>query len=204
MRRRSPRLIHLSPEEVRYLEGLVRDGRTEQRIARRARILLEIDDSATIVSELADRLGQNRRTIWALCRRFEALGVDVVKDSYRPGDRGSVPPSSASKWSAWRAVNRLGSGLVHVQPSACRSTAGHCSRHLPLHGGRHPSRCRPATAPLSLLEDTDSRRRLLRHEAAQILWCYEQARKLAERGEVVLCLDEKPTFTSSGFGSAPA
>jgi transposase len=68
-----------------YLEGLVGDGRSEQRIARRARILLEMADPATIVSELADRFGQDRRTIWALCRRFEALGVDVVKDSCRPG-----------------------------------------------------------------------------------------------------------------------
>jgi DDE superfamily endonuclease len=30
--------------------------------------------------------------------------------------------------------------------------------------------------------------------AARILWCYEMASKLAERGEVVLCLDEKPNI----------
>ncbi len=95
MRRRPPRLIHLSPEEVAYLEGMVHDGRTEQRIVRRARILLAMTDPATIVSELADRLGQDRRTIWALCRRFEALGVDVVKDAYRPGrPRGLSPPAA--------------------------------------------------------------------------------------------------------------
>ncbi|ATB28123.1 endonuclease DDE [Melittangium boletus DSM 14713] len=33
-----------------------------------------------------------------------------------------------------------------------------------------------------------------RHKAASILWCYERARSLAERGEVVLCLDEKPNI----------
>jgi hypothetical protein len=33
-----------------------------------------------------------------------------------------------------------------------------------------------------------------RHQAARILWCYEQAQRLAARGEVVLCLDEKPNI----------
>jgi hypothetical protein len=33
-----------------------------------------------------------------------------------------------------------------------------------------------------------------RRKAAQVLWCYEQAPRLAERGEVVLCLDEKPNI----------
>jgi hypothetical protein len=31
-------------------------------------------------------------------------------------------------------------------------------------------------------------------KAARILWCYERASNLAERGEVVLCLDEKPNL----------
>jgi hypothetical protein len=30
--------------------------------------------------------------------------------------------------------------------------------------------------------------------AARVLWCYERAEKLAERGEIVLCLDEKPNI----------
>jgi biotin operon repressor len=96
MRRRPPQLIHLAPEEVSYLETLVRDGRTEQRIARRARVLLAMDDPATIVSELADRLDLDRRTIWALCRRFEALGVDVVMDAPRSGRPRELSPPAAS------------------------------------------------------------------------------------------------------------
>jgi hypothetical protein len=31
-----------------------------------------------------------------------------------------------------------------------------------------------------------------RQRAARVLWCYERAAELAERGEVVICLDEKP------------
>lgn len=33
-----------------------------------------------------------------------------------------------------------------------------------------------------------------RYQAAQVLWCYERAQALAGRGEVVLCLDEKPNI----------
>jgi hypothetical protein len=33
-----------------------------------------------------------------------------------------------------------------------------------------------------------------RSKAAQIIWCYERAQALAEQGEVVLCLDEKPNI----------
>ena len=96
MRRRPPQLIHLAPEEVSYLEKLLRDGHTEQRIARRARVLLAMADSATVVSELADRLELDRRTIWALCRRFEALGVDVVMDAPRSGRPRELSPPAAS------------------------------------------------------------------------------------------------------------
>jgi hypothetical protein len=93
MRGRPPRTIHLTPEVLAHLESLVRSGRTEQRVARRARILLAMGDPGTSVSELADRIEQDRRTIWALCRRFERLGVEAVKDAPRSGrPREHSPP----------------------------------------------------------------------------------------------------------------
>ncbi|WP_232537773.1 helix-turn-helix domain-containing protein [Cystobacter fuscus] len=70
-------------------------------------------DPATLVSELADRLELDRRTIWALCRRFDELGVDVVMDAPRSGrPRELSPPSSASGWCGWRAVSRPESGCT--------------------------------------------------------------------------------------------
>jgi predicted ArsR family transcriptional regulator len=95
MRRRPPRLVELSAEDAAYLERLARDGRTEQRIARRARILLAMNDPATVVQELAERLGVARTTIWQVCRRYEAMGVAAVTDAPRVGRPRSISPPAA-------------------------------------------------------------------------------------------------------------
>ena len=67
--------------DISYLEDLVRDGRTEHRIARRARVLWVLADSTTLMSDLAERFELDRRTIWAFSRRFDAFGMDVVMDA---------------------------------------------------------------------------------------------------------------------------
>src|SRR3712207_5340379 len=85
MRRRPPRCIELSAEDVAYLQRLVQDGRTEQRVARRARALLAMSDPETVVQDVADRLELRRETIWHLCRRYEQVGVKVVEDAHRDG-----------------------------------------------------------------------------------------------------------------------
>ena len=85
MRRRPTHAIDLSPADAAYLELLVRDGRTEQRVARRARILLAMAHPVTVVQDLADHLDVERTTIWHLCRRYEERGVEVVLDAPREG-----------------------------------------------------------------------------------------------------------------------
>jgi hypothetical protein len=97
MRGRPPRGIELSREDATYLEQLVRDGRTEQRIARRARILLAMADPATVVEDLATRVEQRRETIWQLCRRYEEVGVQVVDDAPRAGRPRTFSPSAARR-----------------------------------------------------------------------------------------------------------
>lgn len=95
MRRRPPRLVELSVEDAAELERLVRNGRTEQRIARRARILLAMNDPATVVQGLAERLGVARTTIWQVCRRYEAQGLAAVTDAPRAGRPRSISPPAA-------------------------------------------------------------------------------------------------------------
>src|SRR6185369_11679782 len=97
MRRRPPRVIDLSATDAAYLEELVRDGRTEQRVARRDRILLAMADPATVVQDLADRFDVERTTIWHLCRRYEEIGVQVVGDAPRDGRPRTFSPSAARR-----------------------------------------------------------------------------------------------------------
>ena len=95
MRRRPPRLIQLSQEDTALLEELVHDGRTEQRVARRARILLAMADPDTIVQDLAEHFGLDRTSIWSLCRRYEALGASAVWDAPRSGRPPRLSPPAA-------------------------------------------------------------------------------------------------------------
>jgi transposase len=95
MRRRPPHLIELGTEDYQYLEALVRDGRTEQRVARRARILLAMTAPDTIVQDLAARLGHARNTIWHMCRRYESVGVEAVFDAPRSGRPWEISPPAA-------------------------------------------------------------------------------------------------------------
>lgn len=94
---RPPHLIELSSDDYFYLDGLVKDGRTEQRVARRARLLIEMSNPDTIVEELAERFEQARNTIWDLCRRDEEIGVEAVFDAPRSGRPRVFSPSAKSR-----------------------------------------------------------------------------------------------------------
>lgn len=97
MRRRPPHLIELAPADRLPLERLVRAGRTEQRAARRARILLEMSQPGTVVQQVAERIGLTRAAIWALCRRYEAIGIDVILDAPRSGRPWEISPPGAGR-----------------------------------------------------------------------------------------------------------
>jgi Predicted DNA binding protein len=90
----TPHLIELPDEEYSLLEGLVRDGRTQQRVARRARILLAMAHAQTGVQELADRLEIARNTIWYVCRRYEQSGIESIFDAPAGQAVGDFPLSN--------------------------------------------------------------------------------------------------------------
>ena len=81
MRRRPPDLVELSEQDRRFLENLARGGRIEQRVARRARILLAMADPETVVEQLAEKVEVTRVAIWQLCRRYEELGLEAIFDA---------------------------------------------------------------------------------------------------------------------------
>jgi transposase len=94
---RPPHLIELSSDEYFYLANLVRDGHTEQRVARRARILMEMANPDVVVEEIAERFDQARNTIWDLCRRYDEVGTEAVFDAPRSGHPRVFSPSAKSR-----------------------------------------------------------------------------------------------------------
>jgi hypothetical protein len=97
MRRRPPHLIELSAPDQQQLESLVRDGRREQRVARRARILLAMADPETVVEQLAGKVELTRVAIWKLCRRYEEMGLEALLDAPRSGRPWQISPLGAGR-----------------------------------------------------------------------------------------------------------
>lgn len=85
MRGRKPYLLSLSESDRGGLQRTVRSGKTEQRVARRARVLLAMEKSQTRVKRLAEHLEMGRTTIWELCRKYEERGIEVIYDAPRLG-----------------------------------------------------------------------------------------------------------------------
>ena len=83
---RKARMFTLCPEDKPVLSRLLRQARTEQRVARRARILLEMDRGVS-VGRLADMVDMDPATVWRICRRYETRGLEAVFDAPRPGRR---------------------------------------------------------------------------------------------------------------------
>ena len=85
MRRRSPQTIHVSQSNRHEIERVLGEGRTEQRVARRGRVLLAMQNPQTLVTALGERVGMTRTGIWFLCRRYEAVGLEAIYDAPRSG-----------------------------------------------------------------------------------------------------------------------
>lgn len=83
-------IIELSDEEREALQEVVRAGKTERRVADRARMILWADEGVPI-RESASRLRCAKQTVqnwrnWYLQRRKEGLGtVEALEDRPRPG-----------------------------------------------------------------------------------------------------------------------
>ena len=97
MRRRPPRAIALTEADREYLERLVRSGHTEQRVARRARLLLAMSDPAAVIQELAAQLDVSRMTIWNTCRKYQKGGLKALDDAPRSGRPREVSPPGAGR-----------------------------------------------------------------------------------------------------------
>ena len=198
MRRRLPKVIHLSKADRADLTRLLRDGRTEQRVARRGRALLAMQDPETLVTDLGKQVGMTRTGIWFLCRRYEALGLQAIYDaprSGRPRDFSALQRVALEQLACCKPVG-LGLNMTHwstrslatiaiqrgLVPHIAHSTVSLILRDADL----QPHRSRYWITPTLNAE--------FLQRASRVLWLYERVNSLWEQDEIVLALDEKPSL----------
>lgn len=92
---REPHRAQLTRADREELEHLVRDGHTEQRVARRAQILLAMAQPDAMVEEVADQGEVARTTVWRVCHRYEERGLNAVYDAARAGRPRVISPLGA-------------------------------------------------------------------------------------------------------------
>lgn len=198
MRRRPPESIRLKPVESVELQRLLQDGHTEQRIARRARILLAMSDPKTIVDDLANQVDYTPTGIWYVCRRFEALGLDALYNGARSGRPREISALARVQIEQLACCDPIGLGLELThwsarslttlartrlrRPQLAHSTVSLILRHADL----QPHRYRYWKTPTLNAEFTA--------RASRILWCYERVDCLRDHDEIILTLDEKPNI----------
>ncbi len=198
MRRRMPRTIHVSKSDRRELERLLADGRTEQRVARRGRVLLAMADPKTVVHDLCREVGMTRIGIWFLCRRYEKTGLEAIYDIPRSGRPREIT-----------ALQRVGiEQLACCEPSGVGLEMTHWStRSLAEIAVERGLVSHIAHSTVSLiLRDADLQPHRSRYwitptlnaeflqRAGRILWLYEKTEALQAQGEIALALDEKPNI----------
>lgn len=198
MRRRPPNVVHLTRPDCQELQRLLADGRTEQRIARRCRVLLAMSKPKTIAADLAAQVGMTRTGIWSVCRRYEQGGRKGIYDAPRSGRPREISALQrvAIEQLACCDPAGLGLNLTHwstralaqiadargIRPKIAHSTVSLILRDADL----QPHRSRYWITPTLNAEFLE--------RAGRILWLYERVNWLWERDELVLALDEKPNL----------
>lgn len=198
MRRRPPKVVHLEREERQEMQYLLGDGRTEQRVARRCRVLLAMEDPETIIDSLAHEVRMTRTGVWYVCRRYESAGLDAIYDAPRTGrpreiselERVAIEQLACCElqglklelthWST-RSLTAFARKRLH-RPQLAHSTVSLILRdaQLQLHRSRY------WITPTLNAEFV--------RRATRILWLYERVKWLLAHDEIVIAVDEKPNL----------
>jgi hypothetical protein len=198
MRRRPPKVVHLTRPDRREMQRLLDDGHTEQRVARRCRVLVEMAKPKTLVDDLAQDVRMTRTGIWYVCRRYEALGLDAIYDASRSGRPREISALErvAIQQLACCDLQGLNLELTHwstrsltaiAQKRLQRPQLAHSTVSLILREANlQPHRSRYWITP-TLNAEFIAR-------ASRILWLYERVNWLLARDEIILALDEKPNL----------
>lgn len=84
MRGPQPQTVVLQHEHLEILQHNLRSGTTEHRVARRSQILLWRHEVLR-PTQIAQRLGCGRNTVWRVSNRYRQKGLEALQDLPRPG-----------------------------------------------------------------------------------------------------------------------
>jgi transposase len=196
MRRRSPPTVRLSKTDRDEIERLLRDGRTEQRGARRGRGLFAMQESETVVTDLSESVGLTRTGIGFLCRRYEALGLNAIYDAPRTGRPREITALQRVAIEQLAGCEPAGMGLNMTQWSA-RSLASIAVKrgvvaqiaHSTISLILREADLQPHRSRYWITPTLDAK---FLQRAGRILWLSERVDWLWAPDEIVLALDEKP------------
>lgn len=198
MRRRKPKIIKISRADQHAIKQLLGDGRTQQRVVRRAQVLLAMKSQKTVVEELCQKVQMTRVGIWYLCRRYEKVGLRAICDAARSGRPREISALERVAIEQLACSEPSGVGLEMTHWST-RSLA-----EIAMKQGR-VSHIAHSTVSL-ILRNADLQPHRQRYwitptlnetfleQASRVLWIYERIGTLKAQNEIALALDEKPNI----------
>ena len=198
MRKRPPKVVHLEQEERQEMQCLLGDGRTEQRVARRCRVLLAMEDPETIIDNLAHEVRMTRTGVWYVCRRYESAGLDAIYDAPRTGRPREISELErvAIEQLACCELHGLKLELTHWSMRSLTAFARQRLHRPPLAHSTVSLILRDAKLQLhrSRYWITPTLNAEFVRRATRILWLYERVKWLLALDEIVIAVDEKPNL----------
>lgn len=197
--RKAEVLTILSPD-VPELERIAHSDSSPWYQVRRARIVLGMATGQRR-GILASQLQCNESTIWRTCQRYRDLGLNGLLTDQRQNNSGRdmvISPLQRAQIVELACLEPVARGLhiTHWSSNdlARQAVADGIVAHISARTVRsilsnvdlQPHRTRYWKTPR-----LDAR---FKERAAQVLWCYGNAIRLAKRGIWIVCVDEIPTF----------
>src|SRR5271168_5116966 len=200
MRGRKPEVLTILPEDIVELERIAHSDTSPWYQVRRARVVLGMATGQRR-EDLATRLECDESTIWRTGQRYRDLGLVGLLADQRQGHSGrdlGITPVQRAQIVELACLEPIAKGL-HIthwssddlaRQAVADGIVGAINsatvRRLLQAVDLQPHRTRYwKTARL------DAR---FKERAEQVLWCYGNATRLAERGIWIVCVDEIPTF----------
>jgi len=200
MRGRRPEKLTIARRDQDALHSTAHSGSLPWFQVQRAKIVLAIASGERPCS-VAARLECDQATVWRACHRYRQDGLASLFADGRQGNAGhpqQISPVQRAQIVELACLEPIAKGL-HITHWSSEDLARQAV----------DDNIVPAISPATvrrILHDVDLQPHRTRYwktarldarfkaRAEQVLWCYANAERLAEKGSWVVCVDEIPTF----------